>query len=274
MTVHTEWKTFNGKNSKCRAYFASIGPALELRPAVIIIQEIWGVNKHIQEIAERFAAAGYVAIAPDLFAIDGDRPEELSAERLDDAKEFLHSIPHSSWFNPDERENEIQKQPSLRQEYLRSTLNGLFGLLNPSKSKSLAGILTDTADYARTTFEKSKGMPVTSVGFCMGGALSALLATLDHQHSGSIVFYGRPPQQGIPNINCPILGFYGGEDPNITNLLPGFEEEMKKNGKSFEAVIYSDAKHAFFNDTNPTYHVTHARDAFARTLNFLNQITK
>lgn len=274
MTVHTEWETFDGKTSKCRAYFASMEPVNELRPTVIIIQEIWGVNDHIKDVAQRFAAAGYVAIAPDLFARDGVRPDELNDERLEEAKRFLHSIPHSSWFNPDDREEEILKQPSERQEKLRFTLNGLFGLLNPSTSQSLAGILTDTANYARNTFEKSKGMPVTSVGFCMGGALSATLATLDNQHSGSIVFYGRPPQQGIANINCPVLGFYGGEDPNITNLVPGFEEEMKRNGKAFEVVIYPDAKHAFFNDTNPTYNVNHARDAFARSLNFLNQITK
>lgn len=134
-------------------------------------------------------------------------------------------------------------------------------------------ILTDTADFARNTLEKTKNMPVTSLGFCMGGAMSAVLATRDPQHAGSVVFYGRPPQQGIANIQCPILGFYGGQDPNITNLIPSFEEEMKKEGKSFEAVVYPDAKHAFFNDTNPTYDVNCARDAFSRALQFLNQVT-
>ena len=40
--------------------------------AVVIIQEIFGVNAHIREVADRFAAAGYLAVAPALF--DRDRP--------------------------------------------------------------------------------------------------------------------------------------------------------------------------------------------------------
>ncbi|PFP31201.1 hypothetical protein COJ96_01970 [Bacillus sp. AFS073361] len=92
-------------------------------------------------------------------------------------------------------------------------------------------------------------------------------------HAGSIVFYGRPPRQNIANIDCSVLGFYGGEDQNITNLIPDFEEEMKKHEKSFEAIVYPYAQHAFYNDTNPTYHPKYARDAFARTLTFLNRVT-
>jgi carboxymethylenebutenolidase len=273
MTIHTEWKTFSGTTGNSRAYIASMEPVSEPRPTVIIIQEIWGVDAHIQDVAQRLAAAGYVAIAPDLFADNGVRPEALDEGRLDEAKKFLHSIPHTAWFNPDEREMAILTQPSHRQAPIRATLDALFGLINPMKSGHLVDILTDTASFARHTYEKTKGMPVTSLGFCMGGGLSAVLATRDRNHAGSIVFYGRPPQQGIADIQCPLLGFYGREDPNITNTVPGFAEEMKKNGKSFEAVIYPDAKHAFFNDTNPTYNVTDARDAFSRSLQFLNRVT-
>lgn len=273
LTVHAEWTMFPGKTGNCRAYIASMEPVQDPRPTVVIIQEIWGVEAHIQDVARRFAAAGYVAIAPDLFADNGVRPEALSEERLAEAKAFLHSISHSAWFNPEEREAAILNQPSARQDLLRESLDALFGLLNPGQSGRFGGILTDTAEYTRNTFEKTKGMPVTSIGFCMGGALSAVLATLDPQHAGSVVFYGRPPQHGIADIQCPILGFYGGEDPNITNLVPSFEEEMKKQGKTFEAVVYANAKHAFFNDTNPTYDVTYARDAFTRTLDFLNRVT-
>ncbi|MEB3103526.1 dienelactone hydrolase family protein [Ferviditalea candida] len=273
MTVHTEWKMFSGKTGDCRAYFASMEPVAEPRPAVLIIQEIWGVDAHIRDVAGRFAAAGYVAIAPELFAVNGVTPEPHTEERLAEAKAFLHSIPHSAWFNPRERETAILGQPADRQDRLRETLDLLFGLLNPAaQSGRLAGILADTAEYARNTYEKTKGMPVASVGFCMGGALSAVLATRDPLHAGSVVFYGRPPQEGIADIQCPVLGFYGGQDPNITNLIPGFQEEMKKHGKAFEAVVYPDAKHAFYNDTNPTYDVNSARDAFARSLVFLNRV--
>lgn len=273
MPVHTEWKVFSGKSGNCRAYIASMERVSEPRPTVIVIQEIWGVEAHIQDVAERFAAAGYVAIAPDLFADNGERPAALNEERLANAKAFLHAIPHTAWFDPEARENAIQQQPADQQDHLRETLDSLFALLNPAQSARFVGILTDTADFARNSFEKTKGKPVTSVGFCMGGALSAVLATKDPQHAGSIVFYGRPPQQGIADIQCPVLGFYGGADPNITELVPAFEQAMEQHGKTFEAVVYPNAPHAFFNDTNPTYNVTYARDAFTRSLGFLNQVT-
>jgi carboxymethylenebutenolidase len=273
MTLHSEWKSLKGTNGSISAYISSIEPVSEPRPTVLIIQEVWGVEEHIQDVVQRFAAAGYVAIAPDLFADNGVRPEELSEERMTEAKSFLHSIPHTSWFNPDDRETAILTQPSEKQENLRSTLTALFGLLDPRKSEKFVSILKDTAEYARNSFEKTKGMPVTSVGFCLGGALSVALATQDPKHAGSIVFYGRPPRQFIADIQCPILGFYGGEDKNITNLVPDFEAEMKKNGKSFEAIVYPNGQHAFFNDTNPTYNSRYARDAFSRSLTFLNRVT-
>lgn len=273
MPIQSEWQYLNGSNGKVRAYISSIEPVNEPRPTVLVIQEIWGVDAHIQNVVERFAAAGYVAIAPDLFADQGIRSEELSEERIVEAKSFLHSIPHTSWFNPSERENAILQQPQEKQATLRTTLNTLFGKLDPSKSENFIRILKDSADYARNTHPKTKGMPVTSVGFCLGGALSAVLAAQNPNHAGSIVFYGRPPRQNIANIDCPVLGFYGGEDQNITNLIPDFEEEMKKHEKSFEAIVYPYAQHAFYNDTNPTYHPKYARDAFARTLTFLNSVT-
>ncbi|MEY2193276.1 dienelactone hydrolase family protein [Neobacillus sp. BF23-41] len=273
MSIQSEWQSLKGTNEKIRAYISSIEPVNEPRPTVLVIQEIWGVDAHIQDVAQRFAVAGYVAIAPDLFADNGVRSEELSEERMVEAKSFLHSIPHTSWFNSSDRESAILQQPSEKQETLRTTLTTLFGMLDPRKSERFIRILKDSAEYARNSFEKTKGMPVTSVGFCLGGALSAALATQDPKHAGSIVFYGRPPQQNIANIECPVLGFYGGEDKNITNLIPVFEAEMKKHGKSFEAIIYPNAQHAYYNDTNPTYNSLYARDAFARTLTFLNRVT-
>jgi len=274
MPVHTEWKTFSGTTATCRVYIASMEAVQEPRPTVIVIQEIWGVEEHIEDVTRRFAEAGYVAIAPDLFAVNGVRPVELSQTRLQVAKSFLHSLPHTAWFDPQEREAAVLKEPSDQQESLRETLNALFGMLSPAQSSRFIDILTDTATYARHSLEGTKGMPVTSVGFCMGGLLSALLATKDPEHAGSIVFYGRPPQRGIEDIPCEILGFYGEEDPNITDLLPDFQEEMKKHGKSLEAVVYAGANHAFFNDTNPTYDVNASRDAFSRSLAFLNRVTK
>lgn len=62
-----------------RAWLAEAGTAG--RPAVIVIQEWWGLNAHIQQVAERFAAAGYTALAPDLYrgrlAADADEASHM-----------------------------------------------------------------------------------------------------------------------------------------------------------------------------------------------------
>lgn len=50
--------------SQCKGYFASAGAG---KPAVIVIQEWWGLNPQICKMADRFAAAGFTALAPDLY---------------------------------------------------------------------------------------------------------------------------------------------------------------------------------------------------------------
>jgi carboxymethylenebutenolidase len=100
--------------------------------------------------------------------------------------------------------------------------------------------------------------------------LSAALAANDGQLRGAIIYYGSLPA-GIPiePIRAPLLGFYGENDKRITDAVPDFSASLKAAGKSFEYHVYPDAPHAFFNDTRPSYHVSSARDAFVRTLDFL-----
>ena len=52
-----------------------------------------------------------------------------------EVKSFLHALPPTSWFNPDDRETAILKQPTEKQEKLRLALNKLFDLLDPKKSR-------------------------------------------------------------------------------------------------------------------------------------------
>ena len=57
MSIQSEWQSLNGTNGKIRAYISSIEPVNEPQPTVLVIQEIWGVDAHIQNVAERFATA-------------------------------------------------------------------------------------------------------------------------------------------------------------------------------------------------------------------------
>ena len=68
-----------------------------------------------------------------------------------------------------------------------------------------------------------------------------------------------------------MTGFYGANDKRFAGPVPAFADAMKGAGKRFENHIYPGTGHAFFNDTRPTYSVSAARDAFARTLDFLRR---
>jgi len=117
---------------------------------------------------------------------------------------------------------------------------------------------------------ETRGQPAASVGFCMGGALSALLATRRPDLAGAVIFYGQsPPAEEAKRIRCPILGLYGENDPRIVSGLPEFGRALEEAGVSYHFEVYPGAGHAFFNDTRPSYHKEAAEDAWRQVLEFL-----
>lgn len=66
--LQTETAQFTSDNFTIKAFLARPSMAKGQAPAVIVIQEWWGVNDHIKDIAQRFAREGFVALAPDLYS--------------------------------------------------------------------------------------------------------------------------------------------------------------------------------------------------------------
>jgi carboxymethylenebutenolidase len=269
MALNTEWLTY-GKEGQYKAYVARPDRAQGPLPAVIVIQEIWGVDDHIQDVTRRFAQAGYVAMAPDLYAKGGERPAELAPERIDRVKEFLDSLPPAAWHDANAREQALAQLPDAEREQIQATFTRLFGGLN---MELYIDQLVDTVRFLKSEYPHSKGRRVGSVGFCMGGALSGMLAgRAAPDLSAAVIFYGNAPQDAdVQRVGCPVQGFYGSLDPRITNQVPDLAERMKAAGKTFTYKVYEGAEHAFFNDTRRSYHPEATRDAFARTLAFFNE---
>jgi carboxymethylenebutenolidase len=255
MPVQAEWIRFGE-----HAGFLARPERTELPlPAVLVIQEIFGVDAHIEDVARRLAAAGYVALAPDLFAERGVRPEALRRERI---AEVLASMEPAG----------AAEQPEAVRKRVEETRAAIFSA--PGQSRRFVPVLRAAVGHLRRERPETRGQKIACVGFCMGGALSALLACEEPELSGAAIFYGSaPPLERIPAIPCPVIGFYGALDERINAGLPAFTDAMRSAGKAFERHVYEGAAHGFFNDTRSVYEVGAARDSFARLLDFLRRTT-
>jgi carboxymethylenebutenolidase len=263
LELRTEWIRYDGDGgAPVEAYVARPARVDAPLPGVIVIQEVWGVDAHIQDVAQRLATAGYVAMAPDLYS-HGGRPASLEEDAILAVRTFLDTLPPQAWGDPAQRDQAIDRLPPAEGGRIRQTLGLIF-----SPSRPIAQYVADlkaAADHLRRG--PARGRAVGSVGYCLGGALSARLATADPELRAAVVFYGdAPPPEEQARIRCPILGLYGGEDHRITDAVPAFAERMAALGRRFEYRVYEGAPHAFFNDVRRSYHVEAARDAWARTL--------
>jgi carboxymethylenebutenolidase len=265
MAIRSEWVRYGEEVG----YLALPAQAETPLPAVVVIQEIMGVNEHIEDVTRRVAAAGYLALAPDLFSVKGERPPALTRERVSAAMAFMRKLPPSAMGDPAARDAELSKLPEPERRQIGESFGQIWGSTSPEKMEAMVGKLRLAVRYLRDERDETRRQPVGCVGFCMGGGLSALLACEEPEISACAVYYGNTPSpERIARIRCPVIAFYGEKDQRVNVGIPVFEEAMRKGGKSFEHHVYPDATHAFFNDEGPRYNVKAARDSFARLCTF------
>ncbi len=241
-------------------------------PGVVLVQEIWGVDEHIQDVAARLATSGYVVLAPALFSRGGGYPPALEPGRIQRAKQFLDTVPPQAWGSlpdPRARAGVLSSLGAEERQPLDETLGAIVPESRAAQLDAWAGDLVQAAEWLRRS-RAVQGRRVGAVGFCMGGALAARLATDDPALGAAVVFYGAPPPaERLAGIACPILGEFGAEDARLVQQLPAFEQAMKAAGKPLELHVQPGAGHAFFNDTRASYRVEAAREAWAQALGFL-----
>ncbi|MDB6057351.1 MAG: Dienelactone hydrolase-related enzyme [Verrucomicrobiales bacterium] len=111
-------------------------------------------------------------------------------------------------------------------------------------AKQVTDDLNTAAKYA-LSLPSSNGKLVVA-GFCWGGGQSFKYPVSNKNVKAAFVFYGPPPEKKeMSKINCPVYGFYGGNDNRITSTVKPTEEQMKSLGKVYEPVVYEGAGHGF-----------------------------
>lgn len=112
-------------------------------------------------------------------------------------------------------------------------------------------------------------------GFCMGGSFSYLAAASGMKIGAFVIYYGSrisANERVSEKISSPVLGIFGALDKAIPmDLVNAFKSALDKLGVVNEVYIFSDADHAFFNDERASYNEKAAKDAWERTLAFLNE---
>lgn len=217
----------------------------ETLPAVIVIQEIFGVNEHIKDITNRIAQEGYIAIAPALyqrqapdFAV-GYTPEEIEIGRkykaLTVAQELLSDV--------------------------QATIDYLYQLPNVKKTG------------------------VGSIGFCFGGHVTYLTAILPEIKAtasfyGAGIVNWCPGEDSATiertkDIKGKIYCFYGDLDASIPpEQVIQIENELQKHQINHQIFRYPKAEHGFMCDRRASYHQASAEDAWGKVLELFETTIK
>lgn len=241
--------TLSAAGADFSAYVATPSiPAEQYKGAVIVIHEVWGLVDNIRNVADRYAAEGYLAIAPDLM-------DDLGVSS-DEATELQHRLVSA------DAEDLAEGQERLRELMAPITV--------PAFATRAIHRLIACVDHLYRQVPVAGRIAVT--GFSFGGSYAFSLAVADSRVRASLPFYAyvNLPKELLGEIACPILYFVGEDDPALFAALPGLTEQMKAAHVDFTAIAYRGTGHAFFNESNAhAYRKDAAKDAWQKSLAFL-----
>lgn len=207
-------------------------------PGVVVLQEIFGVNAHFQDLCRRFAGEGFVACAPELF----------------------HRAGKAVVYGNDEGPKGIEQLSRMTNEGLQDDIGAALSFLRGHpRCDGKVVVLGFCAGGFAAFLAACHTDGDAFVAFYGGG--------LVRERPGMKL---RPPLPDAGRIRRPVLCLFGGKDGSIPpSDVEAVRAALSKAPPPSEVHVYPDAGHAFFNDTRPTYVAQAARDAWARTLRFL-----
>ena len=199
-------------------------------PAVLVLMEAFGLNGHIKDVATRIAAEGYVTLAPDVYYREAN--SVVGYDQLPEA---------------------IRLMSGLRDDAIVSDVKAAI-----AHAQKLPFVLGDR---------------IGITGFCMGGRISFLSACTIPGIKAAVPFYGG----GIaglldraPGIACPMLLFFGDQDPFIPNQeVAKINATLRDLKKQADVQVYPGAPHGFFCNERDSYRADAAGDAWRRLTAFL-----
>ena len=207
-------------------------------PTILVVQEIFGVHEHIKDVARRFAKAGYLAVAPELYARQGDVSKLTS---MDGIRPIVEKVP------------DAQVLGDLDAAAQWAGKNGG----NPDK---LA--ITGFCWGGRIVWLYAAHNPNLRAGVAWYGRVEGAGTQLQP----------RNPIDVVADLKAPVLGLYGGADAGIPNEgVERMRAAVRGAGKTAEIHTYPDTPHGFHADYRPSYRKVAAEDGWQRALAWLKK---
>jgi carboxymethylenebutenolidase len=206
-------------------------PAGEARlAAVLVIQEAFGLNRHIESIARRLAGEGYVALAPDLYWRAGPG-RAVGYDDLAEAIRLMQALDDEGIVaDVASAVGHLERQPFVRADRIGITGFCMGGRVSYLAACALPGRIKAAAPF-------------------YGGGI---------------------PLDRTSMLEAPVLAFFGEDDPFIPlAAVEELKAALARHGKQAEVVVYPGAGHGFFCDERASYHADAARDAWQRLTRFL-----
>ena len=208
-------------------------------PTVLVVQEVFGVHEHIKDICRRLAKLGYYAIAPELYAREGN-PAEIS-----DIKELVAKI--------------VSKVPDAQ------VMSDLDASVAYAKSTGKA----NATKLAITGF--CWGGRITWLYAAHNPDLKAAVSWYGSDRP-TTQLQPKNPADIAADLKAPVLALYGGADPsNKPETIDNRQAACAAAGKTCEKIVYPDAPHGFNADYRPSYRPEAAKDGWAKMLDWFKK---
>jgi carboxymethylenebutenolidase len=208
-------------------------------PVVLVVQEIFGVHEHIKDICRRFAKLGYFAIAPELYARQGDVSKLKS---IDEIRAIVAKVP----------DEQVMSDLDACVEYATETGKGDVTRLG----------ITGFCWGGRVVWLYAAHSKQLKAGVAWYGRLVGDTSELFPKH----------PIDVAADLKAPVLGLYAGKDQGIPlDTVEKMRQALKKSQVPAEIVVYPNAQHGFYADYRPSYGEADAQDAWAKAQAWFKQ---
>jgi len=218
------------------AYFAKPAGRSNL-PIVLVVHEIWALHEHFRDVCRRLAKEGYLAVACDFFARQGD-PGNLEIEEI---RKIVATVP------------DAQVLGDLDAAAQWAAKNG-----GDASRTAITGFCWG----GRIVWLYCARNPNLRAGVAWYGKVEAPATALQPRHAIDVA----------RELKAPVLGLYGGADAGIPNEgVDRMREAIRAAARPSEIHTYPDTPHAFYADYRPSYRKREAEDGWRRMLDWFRR---